>query len=554
MYCDKPHINQLTALLKEHGFKDIVVCPGSRNGILVHNFDAAQFNLHPVTDERSAAFVALGLCLSTQRPTALCVTSGSALLNTIPAIAEAYYRQLPILVISADRPKQWINQLDGQTLFQNGGLLPYASTYTIEEAGTEEECAWNNLRMNEAILALGQQGGQPVHINVPISEPLFSFHTENLPRVRTITEETPVFHAPFSAATLQRIQEARFPVIVMGQYEKGKIETIAEIERQGALLFLPEIISGQDGAWRTTALEHLLPNKDFAPDLVIHIGGNLVNKQLKLHLRRLTHCEVIRVESSQQMPDTFSHLTTIVRTSPESALQQLAELKQENPAVRTFQKELDAFRGIAQNYQPTTFSDLNVMQKLSRALPQDCALQVGNSSVIRNAAYFLEEQTTRLYCNRGVNGIEGSLSVAVGYALGNTELTLSLIGDLSFFYDQNALWNKQLPHQLRILLFNNGGGQIFYRLPGLNQTPALSPYIAASHQTHAQGLAQSYGISYLSARNDQEVEQCLPKLLATESERPILMEVFTQTNDNETELQQIKKYYKTLLDYGKNLE
>ena len=554
MYCDKPHINQLTALLKEHGFQDIVVCPGSRNGILVHNFDAAGFTLHPVTDERSAAFVALGLCLSTRRAVALCVTSGSALLNTIPAVAEAYYRQLPLLVISADRPKQWINQLDGQTLYQNGALLPYASTYTMEEAFNEEEEHWNNLRMNEAILALQKEGRRPVHINVPISEPLFSFHTEQLPVVRTIQEEPLAVGTPFSQNTVRRIQVARCPIIVMGQYESGKINAITEIERKGALLFLPEIISGQEGAWRTTALEHLLPGYDFTPDLVIHIGGNLVNKQLKLHLRRLVHCEVIRVESSPQMPDTFGHLTTIVRTSPEAALEQLAGIREEHPEVRRIQKELDFFHHKSDTYSPLCFSDLGVMQKICKVLPSQCALQVANSSVIRNAAYFFEQHTERLFCNRGVNGIEGSLSVAVGYAMGHAGLTLSLIGDLSFFYDQNALWNKNLPKNLRILLFNNGGGQIFYRLPGLDQTPALAPYIAASHETHAQGLAKSYGITYLAAHCYEEVDQYLPQLLQSESERPVLLEVFTQTENNETELKHIKQYYKTLLDYGKNLE
>ena len=546
MYCDKPHINQLTALLKEHGFEDIVVCPGSRNGILVHNFNAARFRLHPVTDERSAAFVALGLCLSTHRSVAICVTSGSALLNTIPAVAEAYYRQLPLLVISADRPKEWINQLDGQTLSQNNALLPYANTYTIEEAGNQIEENWNNLRMNEAILALGCNGGHPVHINLPISEPLFSFHTETLPEERIIQEKLTENINPLPEEILQRIREAKFPIIVMGQFERGRLNDVAEIERQGSVLFLPEMITHQDFSWRTTALEHLLPEYDFSPDLIIHIGGNLVNKQLKLHLRKLDSCEVIRIEPTQQMPDTFLHLTTIVRTSPEAALKQIATIKGAKPLVRKYQKDLDFYHSKLDTYPPIKFSDIGVLQKFCQDLPTECAFQIGNSSVIRNATYFLTERNAELFCNRGVNGIEGSLSTAVGYALGSSSLTFCLIGDLSFFYDQNALWNKQLPQNLRIILFNNEGGQIFYRLPGLDQTPALSPYIAASHHTHAQGIAQSYGLTYMKAHNYDELEKCLPLLKQGQSPCPILLEVFTRKEDNETELKNIKQYYKTL--------
>ena len=134
MYCDTPQVNQLTALLEAHHIRHIVVCPGSRNATIAHNLNEKGencFTLHPVTDERSAAFVAIGLILATQECTAVCVTSGSALINCIPAVAEAYYRHLPLLIISADRPQNWIGQLDGQTLPQSGALLPYCPTYTL---------------------------------------------------------------------------------------------------------------------------------------------------------------------------------------------------------------------------------------------------------------------------------------------------------------------------------------------------------------------------------------------------------------------------------------
>lgn len=179
MFCDKHHVNQLTSLLHQHQICDCVVCPGSRNAILIHNFKQAGFQLYPVTDERSAAFVALGICLQRQSPVAICVTSGSALLNTLPAVAEAYYRHLPLLVISADRPTEWIGQLDGQTLPQEGALTPYTETFHLS-AAEDATANWHNqLLINRALLRVRQNGGQPVHINIPIREPLFPSRPQN---------------------------------------------------------------------------------------------------------------------------------------------------------------------------------------------------------------------------------------------------------------------------------------------------------------------------------------------------------------------------------------
>lgn len=553
MYCDKPHVNQLTALLKAYPIHHVVVCPGSRNGILVHNFHAAQFVVHPVTDERSAAFVALGLCLSTREPVALCVTSGSALLNTLPATAEAAYRNLPLLVISADRPQEWIGQLDGQTLPQCHALMPYARSFQLNEWKTATEGQWNNLLINEALLLLKQNGGQPVHLNVPISEPLFNFHTEKLPQERLIVEEYCQEEGGFSPATLAQIQAAELPIVMMGQYEKGALEAVAALEANNALLFLPEIIAGQTGSWRSNILEHWLPEVDFQPDLVIHIGGNLVHKQTKLLLRKLPSCPVIRIEPSPALPDTFRKMTKVIRTSPENALKQLAGITGAKAKVVEWKKRLDLCCDCTLHYSPQRYSDIGILHALRAVLPSDCALQVGNSSVIRNAAHYFDLHNRRLFCNRGLNGIEGSLSTAVGYALGYEGMTFCLIGDLSFFYDQNALWNQQLPSRLRILLFNNSGGQIFYRLPGLDQTPALSPYIAASHHTSARGVAESYGLTYLAAHNYEQLGPQLERFLDPQEERPVLLEVFTQREDNENERIRIKEYIKAYF-YGKKME
>ena len=181
MYSDKPHINSLTKALLHLGITDIVVCPGARNAPLCHNFHQAGFALHPVTDERSAAFVSIGIYLETHRPTAVCVTSGTALLNTLPAVAEAYYRHIPLLIISADRPEEWIGHLDGQTLPQRNALLPYAECVNIEERTTQKTIIQQikNLIQKQA----------PTHINIQIEEPLFQFTQPSLPDIDETVEQ-----------------------------------------------------------------------------------------------------------------------------------------------------------------------------------------------------------------------------------------------------------------------------------------------------------------------------------------------------------------------------
>lgn len=546
MFSDKTNVNQLTALMLSHGIRHVVVCPGSRNGSIVHNFAEAgtdAFSIYPVTDERSAAFVALGLSLATDAPAAVCVTSGSALLNTLPAVAEAYYRHISLLVVSADRPAQWVGQQDGQTLPQPGALQPYSATYNVPEARTAEEHWYNNCRINEALLALRHDGGRPVHVNLPIAEPLFSFSVPSLPAERIVREVRPCCCEPFSDDVLQLVRQARLPVLLMGQCAVSYCAETEALEAAGSLLVLPELIANVRGSWRTALLE--CGAADVCPDVVIHVGGNLVNKRFKLQLRNSKTCHVIRVASDNDFPDTFEHLHTVVRADLRMALRQLAAQLSLNPEVMAKKQELEHLHCRSACFVPGRFSDIGIMAKLAGRLSDHKigALHLANSSVVRNAVCFFDGGLYPIHCNRGVNGIEGSLSAAVGYSLADDGLSLVLIGDLSFFYDRNALWNRLLKANLRILLFNNGGGQIFRRLPGLSDTPARDVYISGAHSVTAAGDAAAFGLHYIPVRNYAEWDAAAEVLLADRSDRPVLVEVFTAADDNEADRVLLNTYY-----------
>lgn len=520
MFCNKTNVNILTSHLLAAGIEDAVVCPGSRNAVIVHNLnecasmanDEHPFRLHPVTDERSAAFVAIGLWLATRKPIVVCVTSGSALLNLLPGVCEAYYRHIPLILISADRPAEWIGQLDGQTLPQPNALLPYAKCWNIADDASEAEL---HRYCNEAISATTAEGGSPVHINVPLHEPLFTFTTASLPVIPDLS--SPILSegkaaslatalsessCHFSSELVTALRNAQRPAIIMGQWEEAPIPAITALQSLGWTIFA-ENISNQHIYNDTLPAEGI--------DLLVHIGGALVEKRLKLQLRTLTDLTIVRIDESNECPRTFGHVEHKVKAHPSAALEQIvALLIQESP-----NKEVHNC-----NISPISVSS----QPLE--LPIE-ALFVGNSTAVRWANQHLRLPVPT-YCNRGVNGIEGSLSVAAGYSLQAHGTTLCIIGDLSFFYDANALWNQQLTDRLRILLINNNRGDIFYRLPHLNESPALDDYIAAHHNSDAHGIAESYRCTYLTAHSadlTKDINTLLHRLLDEPSKRPVILEV-----------------------------
>lgn len=538
MYCDTTQVNQLTALLVAYNIRNAVVCPGSRNAIIVHNlYELHQqgiISIHPVTDERSAAFVALGMSLATQEPSLVCVTSGTALLNCVPAVAEAYYRHLPLLVISADRPQQWIGQYDGQTVQQVGALEPYCKTAQVNPPRNEDDCWINNLRINEALDGLIHYEGGPAHINVSIEEPMFCFNTDQLPKERVISVTNYTNSAPIPQDVVDIIAKAKLPILLIGQYEGGDIrKDVADIVENKQMLVLPEIISDVPGNHLMNAFDHLSIQADaLKPDLVVQIGGNFVHKSFKTLLRN-TPCCVVRIDAGQSLIDTFCHLQYKIQSAVQPALAQLSmELPRMHEGVVKAERKLVDTAKMLEEAVPSDEEHLtmnSVIRRLyekTRTLVCDYTLHLANSSSVRIAGNHFKSGVQPILCNRGVNGIEGSLSAAVGYAMKMWGLSFVIIGDLSFFYDANALWNVSLPSNLRILLLNNNHGSIFDRLKGLEISPARNKYIAAGQQSYtAAGIAQTFHIDYTGVHDFVELCSALDHFIAPD-EGAQIVEVF----------------------------
>jgi 2-succinyl-5-enolpyruvyl-6-hydroxy-3-cyclohexene-1-carboxylate synthase len=509
MYSNKENVNILTAVLVAHGVRHAVVCPGSRNSPIVHNLnECPNIQCYPVTDERSAGFYALGMSQALAEPVVVCVTSGTALLNLAPAVAEAYYQHVPLIVISADRPPQWIDQLDGQTLPQSDALGRFVTKAVSLPEPHNDELRWYcNRLVNEALII--RQA--PVHINVPITEPLFDYSVPELPVERKIE----LIEADASSMTQSHVcrmfMQAKRPMLISGQPMNPHLD---------------------EAVWLVGDDER------YVPDFVLYTGGSIVSKRVKHFLRKAK--ETWAVNRTDEVNDTFLNLTHVVQGDGEV----LADLvrfnleQQPHPFVQMWDDLLARVRQQAEAYVPA-YSQMAAVKCFECGVGK-AVIHYANSTAIRLANIFASHP---VWCNRGVNGIDGSLSTAAGFSCVTDDPVFCVIGDLSFFYDQNALWNQNLKGNLRILLLNNGRGGIFNMLKGLEQSPARDKLVSAEHLTSAEGICMQNNVAYLKATDMEEMREGIDTLLNIDSDRPVLLEVFTDAAEDE---RVYKDYYQSL--------
>ncbi len=542
-------LQQLCSLMLAHGVTRCVISPGSRNAPLINMIAQLEddFSCRSVCDERSAGFVALGWASQAQAPVAVIVTSGSALLNLHPAVAEAYYRNIPLLVISADRPSAWIGQQDGQTLPQHqalGNLVRLSVQLPADEPQPTQETLWQRNRLiNEALLALQHRSPAPVHINIPLAEPLWGSVTQPLPPQRVIERATLATLSPHEEASLVH-ETLHLPrrLILLGQSSLPP-QLSQELLQQGFVI-LGDSLSNAHQQHHTIAQVDLIlgatPSSDWSPDLLITYGGHIVSKRLKNFLRKHPPRAHWHLSPDGALIDTYCCLTRCLEGSPDKlwdilqrGLAERPEDERSHDYARRWYEE-NASLSIM-HYGHIEYSGLRLIAELINQLPTPATLHLANSLSVRLAQFINLPHSVQVECNRGTNGIEGSLSSALGYALGEPDaVNYLIIGDLSFFYDMNALGLQPLPENLRILLINNGGGALFKALPARPIIPTSEPYIIASHNNEAGGWARSLGINYRAVYSREDWQKALPLLLspASAQKSPLLIEAFTDAGED----------------------
>jgi 2-succinyl-5-enolpyruvyl-6-hydroxy-3-cyclohexene-1-carboxylate synthase len=555
MYSSKKSVVQTIALLKAFGINDVVLSPGSRNAPLIQGFAIDPFfRCHSVVDERSASFYAIGIIYKTKKPVVICCTSGTALLNYHPAVAEAYYQNLPLIVISADRSPAWIGQMDGQTVPQVGvfGNLVKKSVQ-LPEIKNEEEYWYCNRLLNETLITCQTNNPGPVHINVPISEPLFDFSLEKLPEPRKINQIEAL--NDISDKDIRDLAEiwkkSGKRVIMIGQMS---IETTIDhlmVSNKNDFVLLNEHLSNSAADNNIYNFDAILSGYDsdnikkFSPDLLITFGGHIVSKRIKNLLRNNPPQCHWHISLSNEIPDTYKSITHFINTDPEIFFRKL-----ENHIADSHETDYEYIsmwhnKSLEINSPDFSlpFSDIAVTGFLMNSLPANAVLFVANSSSVRNIQLYNKDKTINVYCNRGTNGIEGTLSAAIGYATIHEGEVFLLVGDLSFFYDLNSLWNFKMPENLHIMLINNGGGGIFHLLPGLENAESLDSYVSASHSKGAGKWIEATDLDYLKAENYDELNNVANEFLREKRINSVILEIITDKSNNKKAVDQ---YYNNI--------
>lgn len=565
---EDPVISELIALLQAHDVRDVVLCPGSRNAPLVHalSHQLAGATCHSIIDERSAGFYALGLALATHRAVVVCCTSGTAVANLHPAVAEAYYQGVPLVVLSADRPERWVGQWAGQTLPQPGlfGSLVRKAVH-LSEPHTEEERWYCNRLINEALLAALAPLPGPVQINVPISDPGISLlpptsakhapessdrHPIGMQPGRRIQQLYPYsIDAQAVEPLLRRLATFERKMILVGQESWSAATSMGETFPQSLreqFLCIGESLSNSPVS--ICSLDALLASlsegdrRALQPDLLITLGGHIVSNKMKQYLRSYPPRETWHLSPDPSVVDLFCSLTEQIIAPVEPFLETLAQSLAGcagSPYARHWRERIDRLPSPTPRY-----SSLAVVGSLLSHLPEEpCVLHLANSSSVRYAELFRKPRRLLTLCNRGTSGIEGSLSTALGFARQRAEERhFIVIGDLSFFYDLNALGLPEVGSNVRVLLLNNQRGSIFQSLSTLEMDRLSQRYITAEHQLRAQGWAESCGWEYLSVQEASELEETMAYFVGP-AERPRLLEAFVSSEDEIAELQ---TYFKQL--------
>jgi len=529
---------------KAKQIKYIVISPGSRNAPLTIGFaNDPYFNCYSIVDERCAAFFALGIAQQRREPVAVVCTSGSALLNYYPAFSEAFYSNIPLVVISADRPSSKIDIGDGQTIRQVNVLANH-SAYNANLSDETHSDKSNFYELNRALnTAIEEQ--LPVHINVPFEEPLYLTTEEQYPFENIVAEiKNPIINEDKAINFVKHWNSSAKKMVLVGVLTPNSVESqyIEWLAKAPSVVVLTETTSNLHHSHFIPYIDKLLTHTEkdptlkeaLRPDLLLTFGGLVVSKKIKQFLRSYQPAYHYNVDLHKDYNSYFC-LTAHFKADVNTFLREVTPNLVSVPS--TYQQQwLKVKNEIQQTHleyiNQIPFSDLKVYSEVFKSIPNDYIVQISNSSAIRYAQLMKAHSSWKVFCNRGTSGIDGSMSTAIGAAVGSASPTVFITGDLSFFYDSNALWNKYIPQDFRIILLNNQGGGIFRILPGDKTDPNFEYFFETPHKLTAEHFCEMYNINYQSATNLTDLQRKIGDFYE-KSDMPKLLEVHTPRKIND---------------------
>jgi 2-succinyl-5-enolpyruvyl-6-hydroxy-3-cyclohexene-1-carboxylate synthase len=563
----QPIVNFINILAKK-GVRNAIISPGSRNApltiALVRHPD---IETKSISDERSAAFIALGMAQNLKEPVAICCTSGSAAYNYAPAVAEAFFQEIPLIILTADRPKEWIHQNDGQTIYQTDIFGKHVKkSFEIGADYSHPDAVWQIERtINDAVNLANTQPCGPVHINIPLREPFYPAENEaisfssdfrNIEVIqgqRTLSKES--WHQ-----LLTQFQDYDNILIAGGQSDKNDNLALVlnKLQDEFQIVCIGDSISNMGfDAISKHDLFLKIDAENLKPDLLITYGKSFISKGLKTFLRKNKAIEHWHLQIGDHLIDTFQSVSKIIPLHPIDFFTKLYEdldfeqfRNGEEERDESFKKEWFSLEQKANIYlerffqnEMQNFNEFFAIKYLIDALPANSQLHLANSMSVRYANYIgvNPKQNIEIFANRGTSGIDGCVSTAVGAALSTDKLVFLLVGDVAFFYDRNGLWNRYLPDNLRIILLNNHGGGIFRMIDGPSKQPELDDYFETLQTMNAQNTALDAEIEYLKVLNYSELinqstlfllNEGKSKILEVETNSMINTEVFKEFKSN----------------------
>ncbi|MCD6661503.1 MAG: 2-succinyl-5-enolpyruvyl-6-hydroxy-3-cyclohexene-1-carboxylic-acid synthase [Lentimicrobium sp.] len=553
-------LHLLAAVLSAKGVKQVVTSPGSRNApaiVVLNRFPGMQ--LHSIADERSAGFYALGIAQQLQEPVAVLCTSGSAALNYAPAIAEAYYQKIPLIVITADRPEMWIDQGDGQTIRQRNVFAGYIrKSYHLpaEINHADQKRYFARLVAEAADRAIFPAKG-PVHINLPLAEPLYDIEwteEEALPVPPRVLPSTSSLGKSALEELAELWNQSTGKIIIAGQMtpDADVVHLMSRFADDPSVVILSETTSNLPGIDSIACIDRTIEGikeEEFdilRPQILLSVGGAVVSKKIKALLRNIRPANHWHVSDDPEEfhMDTYGALTLTIPVETKTFLRQLLDVRvfkesgfRELWSAKSKNRQLLHEKYLAE----APYSDLLVFKQIFEVLPADFQLHLGNSTPVRYAQLFDEASKFTTWSNRGTSGIDGSVSTAAGAAAASNVPVVLITGDIGFLYDSNALWNSGLSYNLRIILINNGGGNIFRVIPGPDRYEELEHFIETRHQHTAEGIAKTFGLNYSTANSADELKPALNHLFGKQHQKAAILEIFTP---NKQSAEVLKDYFK----------
>jgi 2-succinyl-5-enolpyruvyl-6-hydroxy-3-cyclohexene-1-carboxylate synthase len=562
---DKKGVQTLINAAKYFGVKHVVISPGSRNAPITISFNrSGYFTCHSIPDERSAGFYGLGLALKTGDPVALVCTSGSAAANYLPAITEAFFNRVPLIAITADRPLSWTDQGNGQTIRQEGIFSNHIKNWfsLISEPRNDEEEWQNRRQLSKAFnTALSLDPG-PVHINVPLFEPLYQTYKvdENISDrfYRSELIDAPIaMEAAKELADIVRSQSKVMILVGQHRHDRSLLELLEKWSDLPNTVILTET-TGNIGIEKAIVtidrivmpLEKNENSEGYMPEVLITLGGYVISKKMKNLLRRYKPQAHWHIHPHESGLDTYMSLTREIHSDPTHFLTEVLENIKGKISGSFAEKwtELKKLAAVSHRefLEEAPYSDFKVFEVIQNHLKskKNLTLHLSNSTPIRYIQLLGLCENLTYHCNRGTSGIDGCTSTAAGWAKADPKSEVLLItGDMSFVYDSNGLWNNRLPENLKIIVINNQGGGIFRIIEGSDSEEERERFFEAHHPVNIERLASAFDLSHFCTHDESALRKVLPRFMKQKG--PCILEVVTPAKVNDRIL---KEYFRKIAE------